>query len=79
MSYTYVGREKCGCVVYWILDSGDAHTAKNVADAIRSGCTIERVATAALRASGEPLGHAGRCHERRRRSEHEHLALEVTP
>lgn len=51
-THAYVARRKCGCVVTLIADCGDHDTATDVAQQIRDGFTIERVAIERVR-SGE--------------------------
>lgn len=41
--YAYIGRAKCGCVVAAAVDEGDRATAKDVAEFIEAGLTVERV------------------------------------
>ena len=41
----YIGRAKCGCIRAVSMDDGDRATARAVADMIKEGLTVERVAT----------------------------------
>lgn len=57
--YTYIGREPCGCITFARIDDGDASTAEHVADCIRSGRPVERVANTNLR--DHWFGHRSGC------------------
>lgn len=45
-THDYIGRKKCGCVVAAVVDMPgfEKETAKTVAEFIRDGLTIERIA-----------------------------------
>lgn len=58
-THVYVGRDKCGCAVAVITDvehpNAKKETAKEVADFIKSGLTVERMAITDWRKA--PFGH----------------------
>lgn len=49
--YAYVGRARCGCIRMAVVDDPDraSRVAREVAEAIRAGETVERVACAYVR------------------------------